>query len=341
VTDLLTTALRELESDAPDADAVRAAVNQGIHRRARQRRLATVGAAACTVVALAAGAFAVANGFGADRPKPLDLASTSLVPVEAPPVRVLLKVPGSVREDAAQLWHLRGEETQVTYAFTELHQSGNPPPVTVGTGLEPPDSMYASPREVSATVQGKPATLRTYRSEELAELMWQASSGEWVWVAAESESETRQVAEDVTEEVVRARPPLAVGRMPKTFALAEAQWSTVPGDALVSTLKYCPEGTYGHEAECFVVTDPGSTELPGGYEFDESGYCRRGPVDDPPQTTFGPPLRVDGATVRLGTEGCHAAKLVDGRWLMVAAPAKAKLPPQEFARVAASIEVNR
>jgi len=26
---------------------------------------------------------------------------------------------------------------------------------------------------------------------------------------------------------------------------------------------------------------------------------------------------------------------------MVAAPAKAKLPPQEFARVAASIEVNR
>lgn len=342
MTDLLTTALRELESDAPDPEATREAVYQGIHTRARHRRMATVGAAALTVAALAVGAWSISGVLTTQQTTPGG--SKALVPVPTPELSIAVKIPRKFTAGRTKLWNRQGGLTRLT-----ILEQGSPDQhvqdedFTVGSGQEPPEAAFAMPHDAVTTVQGKPAMMRTYVGEERTELRWELPGGGFAWVESNSASRTRAVANTVDEGTSRGWLPFTVGLMPRHFLLSTASWSSEPDGPTADRLRYCPRGKLGPESRCFVVQEwRGGVE--NGPEPDASGRCQWNGKEAPPRPTFGRERQVGDAVVRLSSDGCYALKRVEGdRWMSILTPLspyKRKLVPADFAQMAASIQVR-
>lgn len=337
MTDLLTTALRELESDAPDTEATRDAVYQGIQTRARHRRMATVGAAALTVAALAVGAWSIGGILTTQDTTPADSKPT-LVPVVPAELSIALTVPRELTVKKRQLW-VRGSDS-----FTRLIVLTNTGHVddedfTVGTGPEPPDATLPRPRVEDTTVQGRPASARTYADDERLELYWQLPNGNYAFVGSNSAARTQLVAGAVVQGKTSSRPPFTVGLLPRHYLLTGANWSSDPSGPTTDNLTYCPLGKRVEYANCFVIEKWHTSRPKGGPGPGASTRCARKGVETPP--TFGAARQVGAATVRLSGDGCYALKQVGPGWISLMAPHGRRIAPDDFARMAASIEMRR
>lgn len=341
MTDLLTNALRELESDAPDTDATRDAVYQGIQTRARHRRIATVTAAAIAVAALAGGTLYIGGAVMAPDTAPGGGGTPALVPVDPAELTIALKIPRMLSSGRVQLWDGGGMRTRVTFIDeSSLRQHAPEAAFTLGSGWEPPETMFALPHNTTTTVRGKPATMRTYVGEERTELYWKLSSGGYAWVESNSASSTRAVANALEEGKTRGRPPFTVGLMPRYYLLADAHWSEVDGPT-VDKLRYCPLGKLIQQSRCFHIAQWDRGPLKDGPQPGASRHCTRGTYKTP-LPTFGRARQVGEATVRLSSDGCYALKQVSpNRWMAILAPANRRIVPDDFARMAASIQMRR
>lgn len=348
MTDLITTALRELESDAPDPEATRDAVYQGIHTRARHRRMATVGAAAVGVVTLAAGAIFVTGGLPQGDHVPAGPGGSHLVQFTIPDAEFPVVVPDDLAKGSSQQVRVSGSASEINF-----HWADGPPRFTLAASSSEPPREFAGKTpllEEDTAVNGQPATLRVYRTgvdiSHGYRLVWKTPSGEWITVSAASEQRSKTVAKALeypggANARKTLHPPLNVKYAPEGFPFYQEGWRDPAHPAVSrSALNLCPTENF-HDANCYSI------------EVYVKEFAQ--PIKDGPEPTdrcranverslvFGRPRAVDGSTVRLSSDGCDALKLRDGADpIIVHGPEAIDSPlmPDELAKFAASIEVR-
>lgn len=337
--DLLTTALRELESDAPDPEATRDAVYEGIVSRARRRRAATIVAAVATVVGLAAGTYVVTAEFSAHERKPVanpPAPAQEMVELPIPELTMPISLRKSFVSSLRRDWEIGpGSSRSVTYG---MEDDANSFSVTVEERKPPRDSETWGPptHEDDITVNGHPAIVRVYNAEVPAQVLWQLPSGSWAVVRSNTVQRSKQVANAVQNRPIRKVPALTLGIAPPGYRVHSAIWQDGQ-DTQYMSLRVCK----GSDDACLLIErSPEEPGWPGaGREPELTTKCN---PDARGEAEFGKPRLIDGARIRLGSDGCFVLKVQDGEQpILLGVPERALgLTVEDLARMAATIKVR-
>lgn len=320
--DRLRTALRELETEAPDDTAVRAAVYQGIDTRARRKRLSTIVGAAATVAAL--GAVAVSVGGGEPNPPTGARSEDRLVPVVVPQP-VLPVDPREVADGRKPQWISSTESVQASY--------NERPPLSITAHItakkRPTFTSNNDPGETTrTTVSGHSAWLTIIEDEHdpLAYVTWQLPSGVWMSVETFDPDYAVEAANKLLEREVTGAAELSVRLAP-------------PGYRVDGPFLSNGTGPKSHAVQFM--------EMPNGFTDGPQPPNRRGCADprwavgpNSKPLAAGPPVHIGNVRVRLGSDGCSAVRINDdGSKVIAVAQEGGRITPRELGRIVATATV--
>lgn len=339
--DDITTALRELEHEAPDVGAVRAAVYQGIDTRARRKRAAVVGGAAASVIALAAGALLL-TGSGDPQLPVAEPDNGRLVAMQRPALTFPFDA-DSVGAGMTRDWVAFDEGLEIDY-----HGGGSAEFNVSASRSAPATNADSEYTEEKTTVSGHPATVYVKpaagQAPEETVVVWKLPSGDWASVWSQEPGLALEVANALVEREVTVRPAWSIGLAPPGYERQIVSWGDGPWVHISGNL--CGDGG----KHCVRIAEQ-TSELVDGPEPADAAGCERTrpsangemilPRHESEPLKVGKPREIDGSTVRLGSDGCSAVKIFDnGKRAMVELPVNADITPTELGNMAASIEVH-
>lgn len=324
----ITTALRELESAAPDPHTVEQAVYQGIQTRGRRRRRAVTTAAVASVITLAVGAVAVGTNLADDGATVLNQDKDQLVPV-APLATTFPVDPSRVDFGRTPRWELGPGMAAAHY------RDGGKPAVSITAyereDLEFKDGPPRTREPEDTTVAGHPAKLFVHdegtRRQEF-EVRWMERPGVVLSVESNDRDFTMRVARGLISRDSAVTAPMTFGVAPRGYAQRSEH----------SVCDTNPEVYH-----CISVGKYPEYRLPiidGPEPVDRRPGCREHVMFDEEPLTAGAPRRIDGVVVRLSSNGCVAVReLEDGSRLIAQTEHSADVTPMELGRTLASVKI--
>lgn len=326
--DRITTALRELESAAPDPHTVEQAVYQAIQTRERRRRLAVTTAAVASVIALAAGAVAIGTNLADDAPPVLNQEKDQMVPV-APLATTFPVNPGKYAFGRLPRWELGPGMTAAHYL------GGDKPDVSITAyerdDLELQDGPPTSQEPEETTVSGHAAKLFVHKKgtkRQRFEVRWMERPGLALSVESESRDFTLRVANGLLPRDSTVKPLITFGLAPRGFT--QRNESNV-----------CESNP--HQYRCISVEKVPKWRWPivdGPEPVDRRPGCPQLVTSGEKPLQVGAPRRIDGVTIRLASNGCAAVREhKDGSRILARTERGVQVTPMELARTLATAKI--